>query len=170
MGRQQRAELAGLLRECFVRTEPWLQAGKYVDALASGLARRNGWTIAEQAGETSQAKQDTMTAGVKRQYLGCVGKVANGITTVHLSYVREQTGHALIGARQWIPAEHVSDPACSLVMGLPDELVFRTKGQLAIDVITDTFADGAAVDFVCGDEVYGACTQLRDFLEGRHQG
>jgi hypothetical protein len=31
--------------------------------------------------------------------------VANGITTVHLSYVRERTGHALIGARQWIPAE-----------------------------------------------------------------
>jgi len=35
---------------------------------------------------------------VKRQYLGCVGKVANGINTVHLAYVREGTGHALIGA------------------------------------------------------------------------
>ena len=45
------------------------------------------------------------TAGVKRHYLGCAGKVANGITTVHLAYVREKTGHALIAARQWIPAE-----------------------------------------------------------------
>jgi SRSO17 transposase len=43
--------------------------------------------------ETSQVKQGAMTAGVKRHYLGCVGKVANGITTVHLSYVRERTGH-----------------------------------------------------------------------------
>jgi hypothetical protein len=34
----------------------------------------------------------------KRQYLGCAGKVANGIKTVHLAYVREGTGHALIGA------------------------------------------------------------------------
>ena len=121
-GRQQRAELLGLLRECFARAEPWLQAGKYVAAVAGGLAKRNGWTIAEQAGdrspqrmqrllnravwdtfaamgvvrrfavagldeaarrggrqqglrvgaidETSQVKQGTATAGVKRQYLG----------------------------------------------------------------------------------------------------
>jgi hypothetical protein len=40
---------------------------------------------------------------VKRQYLGCAGRVANGINTVHLSYVREGAGHALIGARQWVP-------------------------------------------------------------------
>jgi hypothetical protein len=79
-----------------------------------------------------------------------VGKVANGITTVHLSYVRERTGHALIGARQWIPEEHISDPVCSPVMGLPDDLVFRTKGELAIDICTEALADGAAVDFVCG--------------------
>ena len=37
---------------------------------------------------------------MERHYLGYAGKVANGITTVHLSYVREKTGHALIGARQ----------------------------------------------------------------------
>jgi SRSO17 transposase len=52
--------------------------------------------------ETGQEKQGSCTAGVKRQYLGCAGRVANGINTVHLSYVREKTGHALIGARQWI--------------------------------------------------------------------
>jgi SRSO17 transposase len=44
--------------------------------------------------ETGQVKQGELTAGVKRQYLGCVGKVANGISTVHLSYAREGTGHA----------------------------------------------------------------------------
>ena len=204
-----------------MRVEPWLQAGKYVAAVASGLPKRNGWTIAELVGdrspertqrllnravwdsfaamgvvrrfavagldeaarrsgrrrgmrvgaldETSQVKQGTATAGVKRQYLGCVGKVANGITTVHLSYVRERTGHALIGARQWIPHEHISDPVCLLVMGLPDDLVFHTKGELAIDILTEAFTDGAVFDFVCGDEVYGACTKLREFLEGRHQ-
>jgi SRSO17 transposase len=146
LGQQKRAELLGLLQECFVRVEPWLQAGKYVAAVASGMANRNGWTIAEQAGdrtpqrtqrllnrarwdafaamgvvrrfavagldeaarrrgqrrglavgaidETSQVKQGAATAGVKRHYLGCVGKVANGITTVHLAYAQERTGHA----------------------------------------------------------------------------
>jgi SRSO17 transposase len=222
LARQRRAELLGLLRGCFVRVEPWLQAGKYVGAVTSGLARRNGWTIAEQAGdrgpertqrllnravwdtfaamgvvrrfavaglddaarragrrrgmrvgaidESSQVKQGSATAGVKRHYLGCTGKAANGITTVHLSYVRERTGHALIGARQWIPAEHIDDPAKSLVMGLPEDLEFRTKGQLAIDIVTEALADGAAFGFLCGDEVCGNCTQLRGFCEDHGRG
>jgi SRSO17 transposase len=97
--------------------------------------------------------------------MGCAGRVANGINTVHLSYVRDQTGHALAGARQWIPREHITDPVTSLVMGLPLDLAFRTKGQLAIDICTDAYADGLTFDFICGDEVYGSCTQLREFLE-----
>jgi SRSO17 transposase len=47
--------------------------------------------------ETGQEKAGE-AAGVKRQYMGCAGRVANGINTVHLSYVREGTGHALTGA------------------------------------------------------------------------
>src|SRR5216683_1462082 len=119
--------------------------------------------------ETGQEKQGTATAGVKRQYLGCAGRVANGINTVHLAYVREKTGHALIGARQWIPAEHLGDPARSRLMGLPPGLRFRTKGQLAIDLCAGAYADGTGFDFICGDEVYGSCTQLREFLEARGQ-
>jgi SRSO17 transposase len=201
--------------------EPWLQAGKYVAAVMSDLPKRNGWTLAERAGdrtpdrmqrllnravwdafavmgvvrrfavagldeaarktgrqhglavgaldETGQVKQGTRTAGVKRQYLGCVGKVANGINTVHLSYVREGTGHALIGAREWVPAEHIDDPVRSLAMGLPADLVFRTKGQLGIDILAEAFAEGVRLDFVCGDEVYGSCTELRAFLEAHGQ-
>src|SRR6516164_2779638 len=218
LGLRKRAELLELLRPCFVRVEPWLQAGKYAAALMSDLPRHNGWTIAEHAGdrapdrtqrllnravwdtaaamavvrrfavaglgqacggrglvvgavdETGQVKQGERTAGVKRHYLGCAGKVANGITTVHVAYVREKAGHALIAARQWIPREHIEDPARSLAMGLPEDLVFRTKGQLAIDLLTEVFAGGVWLDFVCGDEVYGSCTQLREYLEGRGQG
>jgi SRSO17 transposase len=138
---------------------------------AAGLdqaARRNRRAHGMSVGaldETGQQKQGSMTAGVKRQYMGCAGRVANGINTVHLSYVREKSGHALIGARQWIPAEQIADPAT----GLPLDLVFRTKGQLAIDVLADAYADDLGFDFVCGDEVYGSCTDLREFLEGQGQ-
>ena len=62
--------------------------------------------------------------------MGCAGRVANGINTVHLSYVREKTGHALAGARQWIPQEQVNDPVRSLITGLPLDLRFRTKGTV----------------------------------------
>jgi hypothetical protein len=218
---RKRAELLGLLRSCFDRAGPWLQAGKYVSALSSELPERNGWTIAQHAGdrtpdrtqrllnranwdtfaamseirrfavagldeaagrggrrgglaigaldETGQQKRGEATAGVKRQYMGCAGRVENGINTVHLSYVREKTGHALAGARQWIPAEHIDDPVKSLVMGLPLDLEFRTKGQLAIDICADAYAGGVRFDFACGDEVYGGCTQLREFFEARGQ-
>jgi SRSO17 transposase len=106
---------------------------------------------------------------VKRQYLGCVGKVANGINTVHLAYVREGTGHALAGARQWVPREHIGDPVRSLAMGLPPNLGFRTKGQLAIDISKDAAADGVRPDFYRGDEVYGNCTELRGHFEASGQ-
>jgi SRSO17 transposase len=217
---RERSALTGVLRSCFARTQTWLQAGKYIDALVSGLPSQNGWTVAEQAGdrsparmqrllnraswdeaaamsqagryaaagldaaasrsrrsrmtvgaldETGQEKQGASTAGVKRQYMGCAGRVANGINTVHLAYVREKTGHALAGARQWIPAEDISDPVKSLITGLPLDLRFRTKGELAIDILAGAYGDGLSFDFVAGDEVYGACTALREFLEARGQ-
>jgi SRSO17 transposase len=128
-------------------------------------ARRGGGLVTGAIDETGQEKAGEATAGVKRQHMGCAGRVANGINTVHLSYVREKTGHALAGARQWIPREHIEDPVKSLVTGLPLDLQFRTKGQLAIDICTDAYADGIRFDFICGDEVYGSCAQLRQFLE-----
>jgi SRSO17 transposase len=135
---------------------------------AARRSRRRRMTVGA-LDETGQQKHGAATAGVKRQYMGCAGRVANGINTVHLSYVRDKTGHALVGARQWIPAEQVSDPVRSLATGLPPDLRFRTKGELAIDVLEDAWADGLCLDFACGDEVYGSCTRLREHLEQRGQ-
>jgi len=39
---RERSALMGALRSCFARTQTWLQAGKYVSALAGGLPSRNG--------------------------------------------------------------------------------------------------------------------------------
>jgi hypothetical protein len=50
------------------------------------------------------------------------------------------------------------------------DLVFRTKGQLAIDILTETLTGGVRLDFVCGGEVYGPCAELREFLEDHGQG
>ncbi|MGH3209299.1 MAG: IS701 family transposase [Trebonia sp.] len=136
---------------------------------AARRGRRPGGMRVGALDETGQEKQGTATAGVKRQYIGCAGRVANGINTVHLSYVRQGTGHALIGARQWIPREQIADPVTSLATGLPLDLEFRTKGQLAIDVLADAYADGVGFDFIAGDEVYGASPDLRQYLESRGQ-
>lgn len=103
-----------------------------LEEAAATTGRRRGQAVGA-IDETGQVKAGTRTAGVKRQYLGCVGKVASGINTVHLAYVQEQTGHALVGAQEWIPAGHIGDPATSAGMDLPGDLVFRTKGQVAFD-------------------------------------
>jgi SRSO17 transposase len=219
---RKRDALLGLLRPCFARVEPFVQARKYVRAVMSDLPARNGWSIAEFTGdespdktqrllnraswdalaamsvvrkfavegleeaarrrgrrrgllrvgaldETGQEKKGEFTAGVKRQHMGCADGVANGINTVHLSYVREKTGHVLAGFRQWIPEEQVKDVRASLAMALPLDLEFRTKGQLGIEILKDSYADGLVFDFVCGDEVYGNCTKLRDWLEEQGQ-
>jgi SRSO17 transposase len=55
-------------------------------------------------------------------------------------------------------------------MGLPDDLAFATKGELAVQILSGAYADGMRTDFVCGDEVYGACPALRAYLEERGQG
>lgn len=44
------AVLHGRLRLCFRRVEPFVQARKYTTGLMGGLPRKNGWTIAEHAG------------------------------------------------------------------------------------------------------------------------
>jgi SRSO17 transposase len=136
---------------------------------ARKAGRRRGKLVIGALDETGQEKKGESTAGVKRQHLGCAGRVENGINTVHVSYVREGTGHALIGFRQWIPDEHIGDPVTSLRMRLPMDLRFRTKGQLAIDIATTVAADGIRPDFYCGDEVYGNCTELREHFETDEQ-
>jgi SRSO17 transposase len=131
-------------------------------------ARRAGLTVGA-LDEPGQEKKETATAGVKRQHMGCASGIDNDINLVHLAYVRAGTGHALIGSRQWIPAEQISDPVKTITTGLPLELTFATKGELAIDLLADAYADGARLEFVAGDEVYGACPGLRAFLEKRGQ-
>jgi SRSO17 transposase len=139
-----------------------------LDEAARRSGRKRGLAVGA-LDETGQEKHGMATAGVQRQHMGCAGGVENGINTVHLSYVREGTGHALIGARQWIPHEQIADPVRSLLMALPLDLEFATKGQLAKAIVADARADGVRIDFVCGDEVYGSCTPLRDYLEEQGQ-
>ena len=142
-----------------------------VDGLSTAARRRRrlGSLAVRALDETGQQKRGSATCGVKRQYMGCAGRVDNGINTVRLAYVREGVGHALIGARQWIPAAQIDDEDTAGAMGLPADPRFRTKGQLAIDICTQAYADGVRFDVIRGDEVYGGRTLLREFLEQQQQ-
>lgn len=120
--------------------------------------------------ETGQEKKGDKTTGCQRQYMGCAGRISNGINTVHLSYIRPNTGHSLIGFRQWIPEEQLKDPEKTTRTQLPEDLEFATKGQLGAQLIRETHEEGISADFVTGDEVYGASPDLREYCEQTEQG
>jgi SRSO17 transposase len=141
-----------------------------LEAAARRHGRRKGRLKIIALDETGQEKKGEFTAGVKRQHMGCAGGVENGINTVHAAWIREGTGQVLAGFRQWIPGAHIKDPVKSLVTALPLDLEFKTKGELAIGIFGEAIEDGLVPDFVCGDEVYGSCTKLRQRLEQGKQG
>src|SRR5262245_35848666 len=74
--------------------------------------------------ETSARKKGTQTPGVQRQYLGCVGKVDNGLVTVHLGVCRGRY-KSLIDADLFLPEDWSDDrPRCRRA-GIPDAVVYR---------------------------------------------
>ncbi len=98
--------------------------------------------------------------------MGCADGNANGINTVHLAFVVEQVGHALIAHRLWVPAFQPADQRLRRLMGLPASMRrARTKGRIAIDLLAQALRDGAWFDLICGDEVYGNCPILRAWAE-----
>src|SRR5215472_15888031 len=80
--------------------------------------------------ESGQEKVGEHTAGVKRQYLGCAGRVANGINVVYASYAAP-AGHAMIAARLYVPRDWAGDRERCRAAGIPGDLEFATKPQLA---------------------------------------
>lgn len=140
-----------------------------LEAAARKHGRRKGRLKVLALDETGQEKKGELTAGVKRQHMGCAGGVENGVNTVHAAWIREGTGQVLAGFRQRIPEEHIKDPVKSLVAALPIDLRFKTKGELAIGIFDDAAEDGLVPDFVCGDEVYGSCTNCASTLSRQNR-
>ena len=119
--------------------------------------------------ESGQEKAGEHTAGVKRQYLGCAGRVANGINVVFASYAAA-AGHAVIAARLYVPKDWAGDGGRRAAAGIPEDLRFQTKPQLAAGIVKQLLAEERCPPRVTGDEVYGRDAKLRRFLEERRTG
>ena len=82
--------------------------------------------------ETSALKKGNKTPGVQRQYLGCVGKVANGIVTVHL-IVAHGRFKALLDSELFLPQSWDADRERCRQADIPDELSYRPKSDIALE-------------------------------------
>lgn len=119
--------------------------------------------------ETSEVKKGDKTPGVQRQYLGSVGKIDNGIVTVHLGY-EYQGFKALLDSDLYVPQPWIDDrPRCREAY-IPDDLPFRTKPQIALEQVKRAIAQGVRFDWLTFDEAYGRDLPfLRELeKEGQH--
>ena len=119
--------------------------------------------------ESGQEKAGQHTAGVKRQYLGCAGRVANGINVVFASYAA-LAGHAVIEARLYVPKDWADDSGRRAAAGIPGDLDFKTKPQLAAEIVAQLRTEGRCPPWVTGGEVYGRDAKLRTMLEDQGTG
>src|SRR3982751_2108140 len=86
--------------------------------------------------ESGDEKTGSATCGVKRQYVGCAGRVANAVNFVNATYSTPR-GHALIGSKLYIPDEQLADEAIRTAMGIDAPHQFRTKPQLGAELLTN---------------------------------
>src|SRR5437868_2999419 len=104
--------------------------------------------------ETATKKKGTKTPGVQRQYCGELGKKENCIVTVHLGVARG--GYkTLVDADLYLPPSWDEDRDRCTEAGIPAEVVYHPKWQLALGQIDRARAQGIVLDWLTFDEDYG---------------
>ena len=200
-------ELHGRIAHRFSRSESRQRVLAYLQGLLGSVERKNGWQLAEYAGdatpdgvqrllavyqwdadevrddlrgyvvehlgdaggvlvvdETGFLKKGRRSVGVKRQYSGTAGKVENCQIGVFLAY-GSRHGAAFLDRELYLPQEWAADGARRREAGVPQDVVFHTKAQLAQQMITRAVAAGVPFAWVTGDTVYGNDRKLRRWLE-----
>jgi SRSO17 transposase len=104
--------------------------------------------------ETSAVKQGTKTPGVQRQYLGCVGKVENGIVTVHLA-VAHGTFKALLDSELFLPESWDGDRKRCQDADIPEDVRYRSKWMIGLELLTRARDNDWRFDWLTFDEGYG---------------
>lgn len=154
----------------FLRDHQWhysqvrAQLQHYVGAALAGLPD-DGLGNVGLVDETSALKSGTKTPGVQRQYLGCVGKIDNGIVTVHLGVCKGRY-KTLIDAELFLPQDWANDRARCQAAGIPADLKYRPKWQIALEEVDRAQANEVPLDWLTFDEGYG---QAPEFVAGLDQ-
>ena len=116
--------------------------------------------------ETGFLKKGTMSVGVARQYSGTAGRIENCQIGVFLGYAAS-TGRTFLDRELYLPRAWTEDRDRCLEAGVPDEVEFASKPELAMRMLTRAMDAGVPAGWVGGDEVYGQHYRLRAMLEER---
>ena len=114
--------------------------------------------------ETGLIKKGNHSVGVKRQYSGTAGKIENCQIGVFLTY-RTAKGHTFLDRRLYLPDAWCADAERRKQAGVPEDVTFQTKPDLAMAMLEHAWANGVPMHWVLGDEVYGNAVKLRCLVE-----
>jgi SRSO17 transposase len=149
----------------FVAQSPWSDARVLARVLELTLPSITtsepieAWII----DDTSFPKKGKHSVGVTRQYSGQLGKQDNCQVAVSLSVAN--AGASLpIAYRLYLPKDWAADPARRKKAGVPEEVTFKTKPEIALDQIRAAHEAGVPPGVVLMDAGYGADTSLRSAL------
>lgn len=118
--------------------------------------------------ETSDVKKGDKTPGVQRQWCGAVGKTENCIVTVHLAYARDGF-HCLLDGELFLPEGWSEDRDRCREAGIPEDMVYRPKWRIALELYDRAVANGLHFDWLTFDEGYGSKPELLRELSARSQ-
>jgi SRSO17 transposase len=147
----------------FIRESPWddrlvrREAAKYAIEHLSARQPVTTWIL----DDTGFLKQGRDSPGVQRQYTGSAGKIANCQIGVSLT-VATRTEQVPIDFELYVPQVWIDDPLRRKKARIPETLGFKTKIDLALDLITRAVEDKVPGDTVLTDSAYGRSSAFRD--------
>ena len=131
------------------------------DYVVEHLGETDGVLVVD---ETGFLKKGTKSVGVQRQYSGTAGRIENCQIGVFLTYATAR-GRVLLDREVYLPQVWAEDVERRREAAVPEEVVFRTKPQLAREMLKRAVEGGVPFGWVAGDEVYGSDRNLRLWLE-----
>ena len=107
-------------------------------------------------------KKGNDSVGLARQWMGRLGKVDNGQVAVHMGCA-SQVEHALVDVRLYLPEEWAQDKARREACGVPKEIRFQTRHELALEMLASR---GGLLPhpWIAGDDEMGRSTRSRKEL------
>jgi SRSO17 transposase len=149
----------------FVGEVPWDHK-----PLLATLARQVGTDLGEADAvlvfdPSAFPKKGTKSVGVARQWCGRNGKVDNCQVGVFMAYVSRQE-HALVNTRLYLPKDWTKDRARRKEAGVPKEIKFRTRHQLALEML-DGCGNQLPHGWIAGDDEMGRSSKFRRELRAR---
>jgi SRSO17 transposase len=146
----------------FITDSPWDESvvWKAIRPLAVDcLEPLEAWIV----DETGWLKQGEHSVGVAHQYCGAAGKSANCQVNVQVA-ITDGVVAVPMAAQLYLPESWTKDRARCREAGVPDQIGFATKPQIALKLIRAVLAEGVPRAPVLGDNAYGINGEFRDGL------